>query len=124
MEARAEIEYKIKEDKCPFSVTFIIENNTFFIKVLEVDSVPSVIYNTKLTLTILTKLSKYFRMLDTIEEFIPELKDLCNYKKIKIKKGRLSVDLILSLSTKVVDEVHLINIINHHKYQKNNWRTI
>ena len=124
MEARAEIEYKIKEDKCPFSVTFIIENNTLFIKVLEVDSVPSVIYNTKLTLTDLTKLSKYFRMLDTIEEFIPELKDLCNYKKIKIKKGRLSVDLILSLSTKVVDKVHLINILNHHKYQKNNWRTI
>ena len=38
---------------------------------------------------------------------MPELNNLCKENKIKLKKARASIDLILYLPMKVVDEVHL-----------------
>ena len=103
----SEIVMKIKENECPYTLTFCIESNSLVIKISEDDSVPSIHYSIKLTLTDLAKQSRYFRILDTLEEFMPELNNLCKENKIKLKKARASIDLILYLPMKVVDEVHL-----------------
>ena len=72
-----EIVMKIKENECPYTLTFCIESNSLVIKVSEDDSVPSIHYSIKLTLTDLAKQSKYLRILDTLEEVMPELNNLC-----------------------------------------------
>ena len=107
LESPKEVTMKLKEDNCPYTLTFSAESDYLVINVSEADSVPSINYSTKLTLTDLGKESRYFRLFETLEELMPELKNLCNEKKIRLKKGRSSINLILSLPLKVVQEVDL-----------------
>ena len=44
---------------------------------------------------------------ESIEELIPELKNLCNQNKVKIRKENQSLSLILALPLKIVEEVCL-----------------
>ena len=107
LESPKEVTMKLKEDNCPYTLTFSAESDYLVINVSEADSVPSINYSTKLTLTDLGKESRYFRLFETLEELMPELKNLCNENKIRLKKGRSSINLILSLPLKVVQEVDL-----------------
>ena len=107
MEPPKEIIMKLKEDNCPYTLTFKEESGYLVINVSEADSVPSINYSAKLTLTDLGKESRYFRLFESLNELMPELKNLCNENKIKLKKGRSSINLILSLPLKVVQEVDL-----------------
>ena len=107
LESPKEVTMKLKEDNCPYTLTFTAESDYLVINVSEADSVPSINYSTKLTLTDLGKESRYFRLFESLEELMPELKNLCNENKIKLKKGRSSINLIFSLPLKVVQEVDL-----------------
>jgi len=107
LETQKEVTMKLKEDNCPYTLTFTAESDFLVINVSESDSVPSINYSTKLTLTDLGKESRYFRLFESLEELMPELNNLCNEKKIRLKKGRSSINLILSLPLKVVQEVEL-----------------
>jgi len=107
LESPKEVTMKLKEDDCPYTLTFGIESNSLVINVSEDDSVPSINYCSKLSLSDLGKESRYFRLFESLEELMPELKNLCNENKIKLKKGRSSINLILSLPLKVVQEVDL-----------------
>ena len=44
---------------------------------------------------------------ESIEELIPELKNLCNQNKVKIRKENQSLSLILALPLKIVKELCL-----------------
>ena len=80
LESPKEVTMKLKEDNCPYTLTF--SSDYLVINVSEADSVPSINYSTKLTLTDLGKESRYFRLFETLEELMPELKNLCNEKKL------------------------------------------
>lgn len=53
------------------------------------------------------KQNKYFLKLDTLEELIPKIKNLCVENKIKLTKEKNIIIIKLMLSLKVVEEVHL-----------------
>ena len=102
-----EVVMKVKENECPYIITFGNESNSLVINVSEADSVPSINFSSKFTLDDLVKESRYFKIFETIEELMPEIKNLCNENKIKIKKGKSSISLIIFLPVKVVEEVYL-----------------
>ena len=45
---------------------------------------------------------------ESIEELIPELKNLCNQNKVKIRKENQNLSLILALPLKIMEEVCLL----------------
>ena len=102
-----EVVMKLKENKLLYTLTFGIEREALVINVLEDESVPSINYCSKLTLSDLVKESRYFKLFESLEELMPEIKNLCNENKISLKKGKASVKLILSLPIKVTKEVCL-----------------
>ena len=103
-----EIKYKLKENENPYTLSFSTKENCLLINILEDDSVPTITYSIKLALDDLVKQSKYFRLFESIEEFIPEMKNLYKENRIKLRKDKSSIILILFLPLKVVDQ-----IINH-----------
>ena len=107
LETPKEVTMKLKENNCPYTLTFTAESSSLVINISETDSVPSINYSTRLSLTDLGKESRYFRLFESLEELMPELNNLCNEKKIRLKKGRSSINLIFSLPLKVVQEVEL-----------------
>ena len=72
---------KLIKDNCPFTLTFGVENDSLVINISEDESVPSINYCSKLTLSDLVKESKYFKLFDSLKELMPEIKNLCNEKK-------------------------------------------
>ena len=102
-----EIVTKLTENDCPYTLKFSLESNALVINVSEDESVPLINYNSKFSINDLLKFSKYFKLFDSIEELMPEIKNLCNENNIKIKKNKTSVILTLSLPLKVVEEVNL-----------------
>ena len=99
--------WKLTKDNCPFTLTFKIESNSLVINISEDESVPSINYCSKLTLDDLVKESKYFKLFESLEELLPEIKNLCDEKKISLKKGRSTINLILSLPLRVIEEIEL-----------------
>ena len=105
--SQGEIVMKLKEDKTSYTLTFGIESGALVINVSEDESVPSINYYSKLTLKDLVKQSRYFKLFEVLEELMPEIKNLCDENKIKLKKGKSSINLILFVPLKVVEEVYL-----------------
>ena len=102
-----EIVLKLTENENEYTLKFSLQSNSLVINVSEGDTFPQINYNSKFILSDLVKLSKYFKLFDTLEELMPEIKNLCNEKKIKLKKEKSSISLTLLLPLKVVEEVHL-----------------
>ena len=102
-----EIVLKLTENENEYTLKFSLQSNSLIINVSEGDTFPQINYNSKFILSDLVKLSKYFKLFDTLEELMPEIKNLCNEKKIKLKKEKSSISLTLLLPLKVVEEVHL-----------------
>jgi hypothetical protein len=102
-----EIVLKLTENENEYNLKFSLQSNSLVINVSEGDTFPQINYNSKFILSDLVKLSKYFKLFDTLEELMPEIKNLCNEKKIKLKKEKSSISLTLLLPLKVVEEVHL-----------------
>ena len=103
-----EINYTLKEKESCFIIKISVENDSLFIKISENDTVPSLNYCAKYTLNDLIKQSRYFKLFEKPEELLPELTNLCNEKKISIKKRDTSMILSFSLPLKVIEEVDLI----------------
>ena len=61
----------------------------------------------KFTLKDLESQSRYFKLFESFEEFIPEIKNLFEQNKITFRKEKSSIILILSLPLKVIEEVYL-----------------
>lgn len=83
-----------------------IESNSLIIRVSEDDSVPSIYYIVKQTVTYWAKQSRYFSILNILEELKLESK-YCNKNTIKLKKERSSICLTFYLQMIFVDKVHL-----------------
>lgn len=107
MEAPVPIIVKIKENDDPYTLRFSVESSTLVVNVSEDESVPMINYNLKYSLSDLGKINRYFRMFESLEELIPELKNLCDEKKVKIQKNKGSVILTLNVPLKVQKEAYL-----------------
>ena len=102
-----DIVLKLKEKDNAFTIKFSDESDTLGICVSEDGAVPPISYSAKFALTDLTKLSRYFRLFESIEELIPELKSLCEKNQVKISKANESLNLILVVPLKILEEVNL-----------------
>ena len=98
---------KDKEKDISYTLSFSIESESLIINITEDSSIPLINYNAKFTLSDLVKQSRYFKLFESLEEFIPEIKSLFNDNKISMKKEKSEIILILSLPLKVVEEVFL-----------------
>ena len=102
-----DIVFKLKEKENLFTITFSNENDSLGISISEDDSVPPINYSAIFSLSDLIKLSRYFKLFGSIEELIPEIKNLCNLNQVKITKEKELLNLILALPLKIVAEVYL-----------------
>ena len=102
-----EIVTKLTEDENEITLKFSIKDESLVINISEGESFPQMNYNSKFTLSDLVKQSRYFKIFETPEELLPEIKNLCDEKKIKFKKGKSSIILILLLPLKIIEEVYL-----------------
>ena len=102
-------EFKIKDNEDDTSYTISLSNieNNLNINITEDFSVPSINYIAKFTLNDLIKQSRYFKLFESIDEVIPELRSLFTENKIKFKKQRSLILLSFSLPLKIVEEVFL-----------------
>ena len=104
-----ETKFKLKDKKndISYNLSFIIEKDSLIINIDEEDSLPTINYNEKFTLNDLVKQSSFFKLFNSFEEFIPEIKNLFEQNKITIKKEKSKIILIFSLPLKVIEEVYL-----------------
>ena len=98
---------KDKENDISYNLSFLIEKDSLIINIDEEDSLPTINYNEKFTLNDLVKQSSFFKLFNSFEEFIPEIKNLFGQNKITIKKEKSKIILIFSLPLKVIEEVYL-----------------
>ena len=87
---------------------FSVIENSLAVDILEDDSVPSINYNSKFTLDQLIDKNRYFKILNSVEEFMPELKILCDDNKIRLERQKQSIIVIISLPSKIVGELKLL----------------
>ena len=102
-----EIVLKLKENGTPFTLRFSIQSSSLCINITEDDSVPSINYSSKFNLSDLKEHNRYFKMFDTIEQLMPEIKNLCDQEKVKIKKEKTLVKVLISVPLTVLGEVAL-----------------
>ena len=102
-----EIVLKLKESGTPFTLRFSIQSSSLCINITEDDSVPSINYSSKFNLSDLKEHNRYFKMFDTLEQLMPEIKNLCDQEKVKIKKEKTLVKVLISVPLTVLGEVAL-----------------
>ena len=98
---------KDKDQDISYTFSFSIESESLVIEIIEDNSVPLLTYNAKFTLSDLVKQSRYFKLFESLEEFIPEIKGLIDENKISFKKEKAAIILKFTLPLKVVEEVFL-----------------
>ena len=64
---------KDKESDTSYTLSFSIESSYLIVNISEDNSVPSINYNVKFTLKDLESQSRYFKLFESLEEFIPEI---------------------------------------------------
>ena len=110
--------YNLKKEDVSISVTLSnLSNNTLQIKITENDSIPSRSYSENFTLENLQKLNRYFKLFETIEEILPEFKNLFEDNKINFTLKSDSVELDLILPLKVIEKA-VLTIPETEKDQK------
>ena len=102
-----EIVLKLKESGTPFTLRFSIQSSSLCINITEDDSVPSINFSSKFNLSDLKEHNRYFKMFDTLEQLMPEIKNLCDQEKVKIKKEKTLVKVLISVPLTVLGEVAL-----------------
>lgn len=98
---------KDKESDTSYNLSFSIESSYLVVDISEEFSVPTLNYEAKFTLKDLESQSRYFKLFESLDEFIPELKNLFEENKITFKKGKSHIILMFSLPLKVIEEVCL-----------------
>ena len=95
---------KDEENNISYTLSFQVESNELIVDISEENSLPSIHYIGKFTLSDLEKQSRYFKIFEKIEHFIPELKDLFEQNRIKLRKEKSEILLILSLPLRTLEE--------------------
>ncbi len=98
---------KDKEQNTSYTLSFSIESDSLIVNIIEDDSLPVINYKAKFTLNDLEKQSRYFKLFESLEELIPEIKSLYEQNKIALRKEKSEIILILSLPLKIIEEVLL-----------------
>ena len=100
---------KYRENDEPYSIRFSVESDSLVINVSEDETTPMINYSFKYSISDLGKINKYFKMFDSFEELMPELKGLCEDKenKISIQKNKGSIILTLFVPLQNDRETHL-----------------
>lgn len=98
---------KDEEKKSSYTLTFSTESDSLLIDIVEDNTLPSIHYIEKFSLNDLVKQSRYFKLFEKAEDFIPELKDLFDQNKINLKKEKNEVLLFLSLPMKTLENAAL-----------------
>ena len=98
---------KLKESDSLCTVRFFIEDNSLVIDITEDDSTPSINYTSKLSLSDLVSKSNYFKIFDSIEAIIPDLRKLSKENKIKIRKEKNLIKLTLITGLEAVKQIEL-----------------
>ncbi len=102
-----EIVLKLKEKETPFTLRISNQSSSLCVNVTEDDSVPSINYYSKFNLSDLKDKNRYFRMFDSLEQLMPEIKGLCDQEKVKLNKEKNSIKVILSIPLNLLGEVSL-----------------
>ena len=98
---------KDKEQDISYTLTFSIESEALMIEVVEDHSVPLICYSAKFTLSDLVKQSRYFKLFETLDQFLPEIESLINDEKVSLQKKNTDMILKFSLPLKIIEEVFL-----------------
>lgn len=98
---------KLKENDSLYTVRFLIEDSSLVIDITEDESAPAINYSSKFSISDLVNKSNYFKIFDSIEAIIPDLKKLNRENKVKIKKVKNSIKLIFLTGLEAVKEVEL-----------------
>ena len=102
-----EIVLKLKEKEATFTLRISNQSSSLCVNVAEDESVPSINYSSKFNLSDLKDKNRYFRLFDSLEQLMPEIKGLCDQEKVKIRKERNLVKVILSIPLNSLGEVSL-----------------
>ena len=102
-----EVVLKLKENGTSFTLRFSIQSSSLCVNITEDDSIPSINYSSKFNLSDLKEQNRYFRMFDSLEQLMPEIKNLCDQEKVKIKKEKTLVKVFLAVPLSVLGEVAL-----------------
>lgn len=86
---------KLKENGTLFTLRFSIQSSSLCVNITEDDSVPSINYSSKFNLSDLKEHNRYFRMFDSLEQLMSEIKNICDQEKVKIKKEKTLVKVFL-----------------------------
>ena len=98
---------KDKEQNTSYTLSFLIESDSLIVNIIEDDSLPVINYKAKFTLSDLEKQSNYFKLFESLDQLIFEIKSLYEQNDIKLRKEKSEIILILSLPLKIIDEVLL-----------------
>ena len=98
---------KDKEQNTSYTLSFSIESNSLIVNITEDNSLPVINYKAKFTLNDLVKQSNYFKLFESLDQLIFEIKSLYEQNDIKLRKEKSEIILILSLPLKIIDEVLL-----------------
>ena len=98
---------KDKEQNTSYTVSFSIESNSLIINITEDNSLPVINYKAKFTLNDLVKQSNYFKLFESLDQLISEIKSSYEQNKIKLRKEKSEIILVLSLPLKIIEEVLL-----------------
>ena len=98
---------KDKEQNTSYTLSFSIESNSLIVNITEDNSLPVINYKAKFTLNDLVKQSNYFKLFESLDQLISEIKSLYEQNDIKLRKEKSEIILVLSLPLKIIDEVLL-----------------
>ena len=102
-----EVVLKLKEKGIPFTLRFSIQSSALCVNITEDDSVPSINYFSKFNLSDLKEHNRYYRMFDSLEQLMPEIKNLCDQEKVKIQKEKTLVKVFLAVPLSSLGDVAL-----------------
>ena len=102
-----DIMIKLKESDSLYTVRFFIEDSSLVIDITEDESTPSINYSSKFSLSDLQSKSNYFKIFDSLEAIIPDIKKMSKENRIKIKKVKNLIKVSLITGLEAIKEIEL-----------------
>lgn len=84
-----DFDFKLKDKEKIFTISFSNKRDFLKTNISEKDSVSLIYYSANFSLTEWIKHSRYFKLFGSIEELIPEIKNLSNQNQVKISKEKI-----------------------------------
>jgi hypothetical protein len=102
-----DIMVKLKENDSLYTVRFFIEDSSLVIDITEDEAAPAINYSSKFSISDLQTKSNYFKIFDSIELVIPDMKKMGKENRMKIKKVQNLIKLTLSTNLEAIKEIEL-----------------